>query len=82
VLDSAYRKYWKDPANWWDAPARWFDPLASSADTGGVFMNDINRMSSEYRDRHMYRLLAQAALEGNRVFAVVGRNHVPMQRKA
>ena len=81
ALDAAYKKYWTEPAGWWQAPARWFDPLKSSAETGGLFTNDINRMSSEYRNLHMYRLLARAALEVKRVFAVVGRNHVPMQER-
>jgi hypothetical protein len=82
ALDAAYRKYWSAPAQWWQAPAEWFDPLRPSSATGGVFTNDINRLSSEYRNLHMYRLLAGAALEGQRVFAVVGRNHVPMQERA
>ena len=82
ALDAAYRKYWAAPAHWWQAPAEWFDPIRPSSETGGVFTNEINRMSSEYRNLHMYRLLAGAALEGNRVFAVVGRNHVPMQERA
>ena len=82
ALDVAYRKYWSEPAQWWLAPAQWFAPGKSSAETGGRFTNEINTMSSEYRDLHMYRVLAKAALEGNRVFAVVGRNHVPMQEPA
>ena len=81
-LDAAYRRYWKTPANWWEAPSRWFDPLASSAETGGIFTNEINRAASHYRNIHMYKLLAQAAQKGERVFAVVGRNHVPMQEPA
>lgn len=81
-LDAAYRRYWKSPEQWWQAPSAWFDPLNSSANTGGVFTNEINRMSSEYRNRHMYEVLAKAALEGKRVFAVVGGNHVPMQEPA
>lgn len=81
-LDAAYRRYWKSPEHWWQAPSAWFDPLNSSAKTGGIFTNEINRMSSEYRNRHMYEMLAKAALEGKRVFAVVGGNHVPMQEPA
>jgi hypothetical protein len=81
-LETAYRKYWTSPANWWEAPTQWFDPGKSSKETGGIFTNDINTMSSEYRDLHMYRSLAGATLEGKRVFAVVGRNHVPMQTPA
>lgn len=81
-LEAAYRKHWTSPANWWEAPQQWFAPGKSSRETGGVFTNDINTMSSEYRDLHMYRSLAGATLEGKRVFAVVGRNHVPMQAPA
>lgn len=81
-LDAAYRRYWKSPEQWWQAPTAWFDPLNSSAKTGGIFTNEINRMSSEYRNRHMYEVLAKAALAGQRVFAVVGGNHVPMQEPA
>lgn len=81
-LDASYRRYWSDPPNWWQAPQRWFDPLASSKETGGIFTNDINRASSEYRNLHMYNLLAKATTEGKRVFAVVGHNHVPLQAPA
>jgi hypothetical protein len=81
-LDAAYRRHWKSPEHWWQAPSDWFDPLQSSANTGGIFTNEINRLSSEYRNRHMYEVLARAALEGKRVFAVVGGNHVPMQEPA
>lgn len=81
-LDAAYRRHWKSPQHWWEAPTAWFDPLNSSAKTGGIFTNEINQMSSEYRNRHMYEVLAKATLEGKRVFAVVGGNHVPMQEPA
>lgn len=81
-LDAAYRRYWKSPEHWWQAPSAWFDPLNTSDKTGGIFTNEINTMSSEYRNRHMYEVLAKAALEGKKVFAVVGGNHVPMQESA
>lgn len=81
-LDAAYRRYWTQPPDWWQAPQKWFDPLVTSKETGGVFTNEINRLSSEYRNLHMYNSLAKATLEGKRVFAVVGRNHVPMQAAA
>jgi hypothetical protein len=81
-LDAAYRRYWKSPAAWWQAPSAWFDPLNSSAKTGGIFTNEINQMSSEFRNRHMYEVLAKAAVEGKKVFAAVGGNHVPMQEPA
>lgn len=81
-LQAAYRRYWTAPANWWEAPAAWFDPLASSAETGGIFTNDINRLSSEFRNRHMVQVIAREVLHGERVFAVVGRDHVPAQAPA
>jgi len=81
-LDAAYRRHWKTPEHWWQAPMAWFDPLNSSAQTGGIFTNEINQMSSEYRNRHMYEVLAKAVLEGKTVFAVVGGNHVPLQEPA
>jgi len=82
ALEAAYRKYWNEPAEWWQAPERWFDPLRASAETGGKFTNEINRMSSEYRNLHMSQVLAKAALGGERVFAVVVGNHIPMQEPA
>ena len=82
ALGAAYRKYWSEPAQWWQAPGQWFDPLRTSAETGGKFTNEINRLSSEYRNLHMYRVLANAVLRGERVFAVVGGNHIPMQEPA
>jgi len=81
-LRSAYATYWSDSSDWRAAPAAWFDPLADDAVTGGRFMATINAASSEVRNIHMYRALAQAARSGDRVFAVVGRNHVPMQAEA
>lgn len=78
-LEKVYKRYWKTPQNWWEAPTKWFDPGLSSSQTGGIFTNEINKMSSGFRDLHMYKLLAQNLLEGKKVFAVVGRNHVPMQ---
>jgi hypothetical protein len=81
-LEAAYRRNWKTPKNWWEAPAGWFDPLVPSTATGGIFTNEINRASSHYRDVHMFEVLAAAARKGERVFAVVGRDHVPMQAAA
>jgi hypothetical protein len=81
-LQTAYKKYWTAPANWWQAPVQWFDPLKEGAETGGKFTNEINRYNSEFRNLHMYRILTDAVLRGEKVFAVVGRNHVPMQAEA
>jgi hypothetical protein len=75
---AAYGKYWTQPAAWWQAPKEWFDPMKPSAATGGIFTNEINALSSGYRDIHMIGKLA-AAKANAKVFAVVGRNHALAQ---
>jgi hypothetical protein len=65
------------------APDRWFDPNHTSAETGSVFFNDVNRASSMFRDQYMYEQLAGALqVPGARVFAEVGRDHIPAQAAA
>jgi uncharacterized protein YbaP (TraB family) len=81
-LAAAYRKYWQSPAQWWQAPAAWFDPLKTSSETGGLFTNELNARSSAFRNVNMYNKLSGAALDGKRVFAVVGRDHVSHQADA
>jgi len=81
-LQSAFKRNWTSPAAWSEAPSDWFDPARSGSETGGRFTNEINRASSEFRDRHMYEVLAKAVLAGDVVFAVVGRDHVPSQAAA
>ncbi len=81
-LERAFWEYWPYPRTWWDAEARWFDPYTTSSVSGGVFTNEIARASATFRDLHMYRLLARAALAGERVFAVVGFQHLGMQAEA
>lgn len=81
-LDATYRRHFPDGPDWRAAPEVWFQPTADDAETGGRFMGAINAASSAFRNVHMYRVLATAALDGERVFAVVGRNHVPMQAPA
>ena len=81
TLDAAVRRYWPD-RDWRTLPAQWISPGADDARTGGVFLGAINRSDSMNRDRHMVRQLVEATRAGNRVFVVVGRNHVPMQAPA
>ena len=74
-LEAAARKHW--PAMDWRAlPSDWFTPGKGPADA--KFLPAINTAVSEARDLHMVRLFTAAALQGGRVFVVVGRNHVPM----
>ncbi|UGQ46562.1 hypothetical protein [Massilia endophytica] len=79
---AAYRRYWTEPAQWWQAPSRWFDPRARSADTGGIFTNEVNAQSSAFRNVNMVNRLSAAVREGKKVFAVVGRDHVSHQADA
>jgi hypothetical protein len=81
-LETAYASYWNAGPDWRSVPAAWFDPNADDAKTGGRFMAKLNAASSERRNVYMYRALATAALAGERVYAAVGRNHVPMQASA
>ena len=77
ALDSAARKYWPD-RDWRTLPANWFSPGADDKATGGIFLGAINRADSANRDRHMFGLISGAVKSGEKVFVVVGRNHVPM----
>ncbi len=81
-LQQSYKKYWNSPENFWEAPIEWFDPLGDGEITGGKFTHDVNRASSYFRDKNMVDVLSEAVLNGEKVFAVVGRNHVPMQIEA
>lgn len=75
-LDSLYRRHFTEPQDWHAAPERWFSPELQDRDTGGLFTNAINARSSEFRNVNIVRVLAQAAVRGERVFAVVGGDHV------
>lgn len=77
ALDSAARKYWHG-RDWRTLPANWFSPGADDKATGGIFLGAINRADSGNRDRHMFGMIADAVKSGEKVFVVVGRNHVPM----
>jgi hypothetical protein len=77
ALDAAAARYWPG-RDWRGLPAAWFSPLADDRATGGRFLGAINRADSSNRDRHIYALIVAAVRDGERVFAAVGRNHVPM----
>jgi hypothetical protein len=74
-LTAAAKAEW--PAmDWRDMPSTWFAPGEGAAEA--KFLPAINTAVSEVRNVHMVRLFTEAAANGARVFAVVGRNHVPM----
>lgn len=70
---------WLSPhlKDWRAVEQSWFDPVASHA-----YTNQISRLSSEFRDLHMVKLLVDEVKQGKRVFAVVGGSHVVMQERA
>lgn len=70
---------WLSPQlkDWREVPQSWFDPVASHA-----YTNQISRLSSEFRDSHMVKLLIDEVKQGKRVFAIVGGSHVVMQERA
>lgn len=80
-LQKAFERYWPN-RSWRTAQSSWFSPLGDDASTGGVFLARINRADSRNRDRHMVRQFADGARRGDRLFVVVGRNHVPMITQA
>ncbi|MBC8767806.1 hypothetical protein H4O18_07375 [Arenibacter sp. BSSL-BM3] len=78
-LEKAYIHYWGNDREWWQAPKEWFTPSGNSSETGGIFTNEINKYSSSFRDLHMIELITGLLKEGKKIFAVVGRNHIPIQ---
>ena len=81
-LEEAYTHYWGNDREWWQAPKEWFTPSGNSSETGGIFTNEINKHSSSFRNLHMVELIAGFLKEDKKIFAVVGRNHIPMQAAA
>jgi len=73
--------YWPG-LSWRDVPAEWFDPLKSPEQTGSIFVNDVVRQESIYRNHNMYAVLANAMRDGGRVVAIVGKTHVEVQQFA
>lgn len=76
-LDKSCKWLWPQLADWRTADRSWSDPVAKNA-----YTNQIARLSSEFRDLHMIRLLTEKVKQGERVFAVVGGSHVVMQEPA
>ncbi|MCG2616011.1 hypothetical protein LZZ85_17065 [Terrimonas sp. NA20] len=81
-LEKLYKHYWPNGPEWWQAPQAWFDPAKDPAETGGLFTNKVNRLSSAFRDIYMYQQLSIFVNKGEKVFAVVGRDHVVTQFNA
>jgi hypothetical protein len=80
MVETAYKKYFTSSIEWWQVPQNFFDP----AKTGSTahFTNELAALSSAYRNISMVQKLAEQVNAGKRVFAVVGKNHVPLQAAA
>jgi hypothetical protein len=66
-----------------DVPDTWFNPVPTSEQTGMALFNNVNSASSFFRDVFMFRQLARASqTPGARIFAEVGRDHIPAQAEA
>jgi hypothetical protein len=67
---------WLSPRlrEWREAPQSWFSPMDSQA-----YTNQVSRLTAEFRDQHMVKLLVDEVKQGKKVFAVVGFSHVVMQ---
>ncbi len=66
-------------SDWRETPQEWFDPALLKPLT---YLNTVSRELSEFRDRHMVKLITEELKQGKRVFAVVGASHVVMQERA
>jgi len=83
-LAEVFDRRFSEPEHWWQAPLEWFTPfvdLSPKLPPQAVFYQ-VSQRSSEFRNVAMYRKLSAATTAEARVFAVVGKNHVPMQREA
>ncbi|WP_158913140.1 hypothetical protein [Caulobacter sp. S45] len=77
-----FEKYWPGK-QWAAADIAWFSPLAVASDSPeAAEFHAINREENMLRNREMYYLLGRELIMGQKVLAVVGRNHVPLQAPA
>ncbi len=79
-LDVLTRAHVDATLDWTAVPGAWFDPLRF--DDQAHFFPTANRASSHFRNQHMAQVLATAVGNGERVLAIVGRHHLPMQSDA
>ena len=78
-FEASARRLLPSVSDWRKVPSTVFDPNPDL----GLYTNDVAYASSQYRDRHMVKLLAdEVRNKGGRVFAVVGSSHVVMQESA
>jgi hypothetical protein len=76
-LDKACARLFPGLKDWRQVPDDWFDPTRSDQ-----FTNEAQNVSGNFRDRHIFDVLVKRAQAGERVFAVIGASHVPVQEPA
>ncbi len=82
AITSAYAKLWPGHS-WEEARLSWFSPLnPPEAPPSALLFRRINAIEDNLRNEVMYQRMATAVLSGHRVFATVGRNHIPLQAPA
>ena len=77
-LEVAFGQLFGKEIAWWQAPGTWYDPQEES----NRVTNKLAMLSTEYRDVYMVKVLSESIAKGEKVFAVVGRNHIPLQANA
>lgn len=77
----AFSDRWPPTARWTEPRAEWFDPYGAGRGGAG-FTNRLEQAATVFRDLHMYRTLAREVGAGERVFAVAGGGHLPVQEPA
>lgn len=77
AIDALIAQLLPDFRDWESIPTAWFDPTRND-----TFLNEISRLSSDFRNCHMVPLMLRAAHSGKRVFVVVGGSHAITQEPA
>lgn len=70
-LTATCKELFPELADWHQVPDEWFGPRKS-----GHYTNKVAGDSGDFRNRFIFRLLANRVKRGDRVFAVVGSSHV------
>lgn len=70
-LGGACKSLFPELTDWHQVPEEWFGPRKS-----GHYTNQVASDSGDFRNRYIFRLLADRVKRGDRVFAVIGSSHV------
>jgi hypothetical protein len=70
-LGAACKELFPELGDWHQVPEEWFGPRKS-----GHYTNKLAGDSGDFRNRYVFRLLANRVKRGDRVFAVIGSSHV------